>query len=73
MLAGLFAGQAVEVSARDVPDVDGDCVALLEDGEVGAVSPMAALERAVLFVDSDPYTTGTRGLPESDLPEVSTG
>lgn len=72
MLAGLFGGQAVEVTARDLPDVDGDAVALIEAGEVVAASPVAELERAILFVNSDLYTTGTRKLGEADLPDVLT-
>ena len=71
MLAGVFGDQAVEVTARDLSDGDG--VALIEDGEVVAVSPMSHLERATLFVSSDLYTTGTRPLGEADLPDVLTG
>lgn len=74
MLAGLFDEQAVEVevATTDLPDAEGDAVALIEDGDVVASSPMADLERSVLFVNSDLYTTGTRKLADADLPEVLT-
>ncbi|WP_049947914.1 DICT sensory domain-containing protein [Candidatus Halobonum tyrrellensis] len=74
MLAGLFDEQAVEVevATTDLPDAGGDAVALIEDGDLVASSPMADLEEAILFVNSDLYTTGTRKLADADLPEVLT-
>ena len=46
---------------------------LVEEGEVVAGSTLAELGEAVLFVNSDLYTTGSRGLSDIDLPAVITG
>lgn len=75
MLVGLFDGQTVEVEAAtsDLPDVEGDAVVLVEDGDVVAASPMAELERAILLVSPDLYTTGTRKLRTPTSPRCSRG
>ena len=52
--------------------MEGDAVALVEDGDAVAASPMADLERAIPFANPDLYTTGTRTLADADLPEVLT-
>ncbi|WP_432765052.1 DICT sensory domain-containing protein [Halobaculum litoreum] len=77
MLRRLFADQPVSVGAdaargaAATTDAD-DVAVLVEDGEVLASSPLAALERAVLLVNSDLYTTGTLPLADADLPAVLT-
>ena len=80
MLRRLFTDQPVSVSADAVPDDtaaattgEDDVAVLVADGEVVATSPLAALERAILLVNSDLYTTGTLTLDDADLPEVLTG
>jgi len=76
MLRRLFADQSVTVTTDSsaVEDLDDDDVAVLvEDDEVVATSPLAALERAILLVNSDLYTTGTLGLHDAELPAVLTG
>jgi len=73
MLTDLFADQPVEVEEASVPDVEGDTVLLLEDGEVVATSPLSALNEAVLMVNSDLYVTGTRDVEELVVPDVLAG
>lgn len=72
-LAETFADQPVGVEERSLPDGDGDVVALLEDGEVVATSPLSAVRDAILLVNSDVYTTGLRELETADLPDVVAG
>lgn len=76
MLRRLFADQPVSVSGdpatTGAATADDDVAVLVEDGEVLATSPLAALERAILLVNSDLYTTGTLPLADADLPTVLT-
>lgn len=76
-------GPVVDVEALrrndDVP-FDGDdpsavenLALLIEGDEVVAGSTLDALGDAVLFVNTDLYTTGSRSLDEIDLPSVITG
>ena len=70
MIEKLFAKQSVsvgETSHREYPE---NTVLLLEDGEVIAESPLAALRDAILMVNSDLYLTGTRGLDRTTVPDV---
>ncbi|MFB6182927.1 MAG: DICT sensory domain-containing protein [Haloarculaceae archaeon] len=69
LLETLFADQPVTVDERRLPDAERDTVVLLEDGDVVATSPLAALERTILMVNSDLYVTGTRTL-DVDVPAV---
>ncbi|QZP38965.1 histidine kinase [Halobaculum magnesiiphilum] len=78
MLGRLFEDQPVSIATSDGSGPAGatgedDVAVLVEDGEVVATSPLAALERAILLVNSDLYTTGTIGLADADLPAVLTG
>ncbi|MFC7096912.1 DICT sensory domain-containing protein [Halobaculum marinum] len=76
MLRRLFADQPVSVSTDATAGTttgDDDVAVLVEDGEVLATSPLAALERAILLVNSDLYKTGTLRLADADLPSVLTG
>lgn len=74
MLRRLFADQsvAVTVGSSAVEGVDDDVAVLVEDDEVVAASPLASLERAILMVNSDIYTTGTLDLDDAELPSVLT-
>lgn len=70
LLDATFPEESVAVEeARDssVPD---DVVALVADGEVVATSPLSALADQLLYVNSDIFTTGNRGLQGVDLPDV---
>lgn len=55
------------------PDDIENLVLLMEDGEVVAGSTLSELGDAVLFVNSDLYTTGSRSLDDVDLPSVISG
>lgn len=70
MIETLFADQPVSIDEQTVPDVDEDTVVLLEDDQVVATSPLSALEEAILFVNSDIYVTGTRGIDEVSVPDA---
>jgi hypothetical protein len=72
-LARTFADQPVAVDERSLPDAEEDLVALVEDGEVVATSPLSTVRDAVLLVNSDVYTTGLRELEDADLPAVLAG
>lgn len=70
MVENLFAEQGVvvgETTDRSYPE---NTVLLLEDGEVIAESPLDALRDAILMVNSDLYSTGTRNLDETTVPDV---
>jgi hypothetical protein len=79
MLRSLFERQPIEfVTATDEAEAHHDAdasaeydrVLLLRDGEVVARSPLDALERTILHVNSDLYITGAVGIEEIDLPDV---
>jgi len=83
MLRTLFSDQPVSVetesgdaSGGESPPgttTEDDLAVLVEDGEVVATSPLSALERAILLVNSDRYTTGSIHVDEAELPDVLTG
>lgn len=74
MLEEAFDGQPVAVDERDLPGTDDDLVVLVDDpGDdpaVIATSPLEALNKTILLVNSDLYRTGTRGIEDLDLPAV---
>ncbi|GGL64116.1 DICT sensory domain-containing protein [Halocalculus aciditolerans] len=72
MMQSTFEHQSVDIEERDVPDAEDDLVLLVEDDEVVATSPFEALQRTILFVNSDLYRTGTQGIETLDLPAVLT-
>jgi len=70
MVGKLFNRQPVEViDAVDI-STDTQTVALLDDGEVVADSPLAVLSDTILMVNSGMYMTGTVGLSDIELPDV---
>lgn len=70
MLEGVFESQSVEVRERERPDEAANAVYLVDDGDVVASSPLEAVERSLLFVNSDLYVTGARDASEVELPAV---
>jgi hypothetical protein len=70
MMGNLMSNQSVTVSDLELPGDEEDVVALVEDGERIASSPLSALEETILFVNSDIYTTGTQGLEDLSVPDV---
>lgn len=66
----LLAELPVDVEAVQTDGGESDVVALLEDGEVVATSPLSEILETVLLVNSDIYKTGARGLSEASLPTV---
>lgn len=70
MLDSLFDGQPVSVREETIDDVAADTVLLLEDGEPVASSPLDALERSILLVNSDLYITGAGSVETVDPPDV---
>lgn len=73
MLASLTENQPVSI--EDVVDSgrDEDVIALVEDGDVVAESPVEELMQQVLLVNSDLYKTGAVGVGEVELPAVLEG
>jgi hypothetical protein len=67
-----FGALSVDIEERDLPEEADDVVALLEDGDVIAASPLEKLQNAVLFVNADLYRTGTSGVDRYEAPEVLT-
>ena len=73
LLASLFEEQAVTVRQRaGERPVPADTVVVERDDDPVAVSPLTTVQDAVLLVNSDLYTTGTRGLDDVATPEVLT-
>ncbi|SDJ39900.1 hypothetical protein SAMN05216226_10322 [Halovenus aranensis] len=70
MIENLFADQTVSVSEDVSEEYENDTVVLLEDGTVVASSPLRALQDAILMVNTDLFTTGTRSLEETTVPDV---
>jgi len=64
----LFDKQPVTVT--DAPDTQAADIVVERDGEPVARSSAEALLQSVLLVNSDVYITGSRGLTETELPEV---
>lgn len=73
LLGDLLAGQPVGVEDVEIEGEDEDVVALVEEGEVLARSPLSALLDSVLLINSDLFKTGARELSEIDLPDVFAG
>ncbi|MFC7072891.1 DICT sensory domain-containing protein [Halovenus rubra] len=73
MLEKLFEEQAVSISEKVSEEYTEDTVALLENGEVVAHSPLKELQDAILLVNSDIFITGTRSLEQTRVPEVLDG
>lgn len=70
MVENLFAEQSVAVGERAHEEYPENTVLLLEDSEMIAQSPLAELRDAILMVNSDLYSTGTRGLDKTTVPDV---
>ena len=70
MLEGVFENQPVAVEEQLDPNRPNDTIALLEDGTVVAESPLGVLSDAILMVNSDLYTTGTRKVETTEAPAV---
>jgi len=73
MLERLFDEQNVDVREERAEEYPENTVLLLEDDEVVAQSTLKELEDAILLVNSDLFTTGTRDLDEVALPAVLEG
>lgn len=73
MLERLFEDQPVDVSDQGLPEETPDGVYLVENGEIIAKSPLEQLLRAILLINSDLFITGTRALPEIEVPDVLAG
>ena len=73
LLEGVFADQPVAVETTETSATEEDTVLLVADGEVVASSPLAALQDAILLINSDLFTTGTRSVDEVEVPDVLAG
>ena len=73
LLGDVFADQPVAVETTRAETFDEDTVLLVEDGTVLAQSPLAALQDAILLINSDLFTTGTRPVDEVQVPAVLEG
>jgi len=73
MLENLFEKQEIAVEEDVETEYEEDTVLLVENGTVVATSPLAALQDAILMINSDLYITGTRGLEATDVPAVIDG
>jgi hypothetical protein len=73
MLEEAFAGQPVAVEEGTFAGYDENTVALVEDGEVVATSPLSALQETILLVNSDLYSTGASDFDTFELPAVIEG
>lgn len=69
-----FGGLNVDLDLAETDGKSGSeaIVALIEDGEVVATSPMDRVRNAVLLVNGDLYKTGLSGIDKHDAPEVLT-
>lgn len=72
LFEGAFEPLSVTIEERYMPESPDDIVALLEDGEIIAVSPLEALQNAVLLVNVDLYKTGLSGIDKYEAPDVLT-
>lgn len=70
LLESTFPERDVPAIERIASDEAEDVVALVEDGEVVARSPLSALGEQLLFVNSDVFRTGSRDLDEVTVPDV---
>ena len=73
MLDELFDRQSVDVEELDLAGGDEDRVLVVEGDDVVASSPLEELERSILFVNSDLFVTGTRGIEDVELPSALKG
>lgn len=67
-----FGALPVDIVEREAPEEPDNVVALIEDGDVVATSPLKKLQNAVLFVNADLYKTGTSGVDKYEAPDVLT-
>lgn len=67
-----FGSLPVDVEELELDEEDENVVALVEDGEVVATSPLGELQNAVLLVNSDLYRTGLSGIDKYEAPDVLT-
>lgn len=70
MIEKLFAEQDISVTEGVSEEFEDNTVVLLEGDEVIASSPLQALQDAILMVNTDLFTTGTRSLEETTVPDV---
>jgi hypothetical protein len=71
MLSSVVDEDTVSVHSDNIERLEEGTVALLdESGNVLAMSPLEALQRTVLFVNSDLYTTGASKFEDFELPSV---
>jgi hypothetical protein len=70
MLEETFDERTLGVDELDLPDTAENVVVLLDGDDVVASSPLEALERELLFVNSDLYITGAKSLGDVTLPAV---
>lgn len=68
-----FENHRVPVVEKSIEDLPSDSVVLFEDGEIVATSPLDTLQKTLLFVNTDIYTTGQRGLDDLEVPDIVTG
>lgn len=73
LLGDLLDGQRVGFEDVEIEGEEEDVVALVEDGEIVARSPLSALMDSVLMINSDLFKTGARELAEIELPDVFKG
>ncbi|MFB6253991.1 MAG: histidine kinase [Halobacteriaceae archaeon] len=70
MVEDLFETQPVGVIEHNLDEVSEDTVALIQNEEIIATSPISALNEMILLVNSDLFRTGARTIKEIDLPAV---
>jgi hypothetical protein len=71
MLAAVLDEERVSVEGDELAELEDGTVALLDEtGDVIAVSPLEELQRTILFVNSDLYTTGASTFDDFELPVV---
>ncbi|SDY21221.1 DICT sensory domain-containing protein [Halobellus clavatus] len=73
MLEELFDGQSVDIDELDLTTGDDDQVLVVEENEVVASSPLEDLQESILFINSDLFITGTRGIEAVELPSALKG
>jgi len=73
MVENLFRHQEIEVDENNNEEYPENTVLLLEGNEIVATSSLAALQDAILLVNSDLFITGTRKLERTRVPAVLDG
>ncbi|MEY7852028.1 histidine kinase [Natrarchaeobius sp. A-rgal3] len=66
-------GDELDPAVATVVESGGTAAVLLEEGTPVAASPMETLYESILAINSDLFTTGSRGLGEIELPNVLCG